>query len=454
MFRRIWPRKEPHHATTGNAELDTWFNELRESIDTQPHPTASSINKALLALETLRIAEQLKQEQAPISPRTPTADATGQPDRRSAISDQELTLPVPRIETSDCSDDAPPGGAEGCPAPENSSGRQRRAHKIVLSGVVIGTALAVVGTAAVVGPNALLGNGNDDTITQLAGTTTLRVGVLPVVDVAPFYRALDAGYFAEEGLTIEVAVTPSGPGAIDELVAGKLDVAFTSYPGILKAQSDKRADLKIIAPAYAARPGHLMLVAPPDGSIQRAEDVAGKRIAVTSRDSISDLGVMSELQTRGVDFSGIQWMPMAMPDMSIAMQEGKIDGAVLAEPYITLTDNSFHARPILDVGVGKTARMPMTGWGVLGTTGQTKPHAAEAFVRALDRGRRDVADRAVLDPILEKHLGIDALTAKEVNVADFTQSLDAAEIQRVADLMRTFNVIREPLDVRPMLLAA
>jgi NitT/TauT family transport system substrate-binding protein len=341
------------------------------------------------------------------------------------------------------------GGGASFPARLRCAGR--RTQSIVIASV----AAVLLGLVSIVlvqsSPGAAPAGGPAGD--SLLGRTKLKVGVLPVVDVAPFYRALDQGYFAQEGLDIEPITLQSGPAAVTELAAGGLDIGFATYPAVFQAQSEKRADLRIISPAYTALPGHLMLVAPPNGTIVRAEDVGGKRIAVTGTGSLSDLGAKSELSTRGVDLSTVKWVPMALPDMAAAMQRGEVDGAVLAEPYITMADAGFHARPVLDVAVGKTARIPVSGWATRSDLNRRDPTSFAGFVRALRHGVDDVADRGTLDPILVKYLKVDADIAKRVRIAEFTKTLVPTEIQRVADLMKEFGVIRQSLNVGPMLLA-
>ncbi|MFC5099891.1 ABC transporter substrate-binding protein [Kibdelosporangium philippinense] len=79
----------------------------------------------------------------------------------------------------------------------------------------------------------------------------LRVGLLPVVDVAPLYQAVEKGYFREQGLDVEPVVVASGPKAVESVISGEIDIAFTSYPGAFVAQSKGVANLKIVADAYA-----------------------------------------------------------------------------------------------------------------------------------------------------------------------------------------------------------
>ncbi|WP_051793427.1 ABC transporter substrate-binding protein [Kibdelosporangium aridum] len=281
----------------------------------------------------------------------------------------------------------------------------------------------------------------------------LKVGLLPVVDVAPLYQAVEKGYFKEQGLEVEPIVLASGPKAVESVISGEIDIAFTSYPGAFVAQSKGVANLKIVADAYAARPGHLALVATPNSTIKKPEDVAKKKIAVTSKGSISDLGVMSVLSAQNIAVDGIQWIPMTFPDMGPAMKAGNIDGAVVAEPWMTRTAKEYGAMSIVDVSSGPTADISMSGWAALDKLTSANPNTFAAFQRGLAKGVSDVKrDRTVLEPILITHVKIDQATAPLVTIADYPERADAIRLQRVADLMLEFKVIGERLDVSKMLL--
>jgi len=323
--------------------------------------------------------------------------------------------------------------------------------------VIITTALALV--LAVSGCSALGGSdksGSSPGPGQPGGAlekAKIKVGVLPVVDVAPFYRAVDNGYFKQEGLDVEVVLAASGPKAIESLIGGDLDIAVTSYPGAFAAQAKKAADIKIVADLYAAREGHGVLISAPGGTVRKPEDVPGKKIAVTSRGSISDLALMSVLQSKALDVSKIQWVQMPLPDMGPALQRHDIDGAVAVEPFVTMAEKSIGAMPIVDIASGATAELSMSGFASLAKWVKDKPNSLAAFQRGLAKGIRDVkTDRAgVLEPILVKYVKIDQGTASLVHISDYPESLDAVRLQRVADLMKQFDVIKDRLDVSQML---
>ncbi|WP_051793925.1 ABC transporter substrate-binding protein [Kibdelosporangium aridum] len=326
--------------------------------------------------------------------------------------------------------------------------RQSRKRLPIFCAITLALLLAFSGCGALDGS----GSSNSSTSGGLE-KPSIKVGVLPVVDMAPFYQAADSGYFTQEGLDVQVVTAPSGPSAIESLIGEDLDIAVSSYPGAFAAQAKKAADIKIVTDLYAARPGHGVLVAAPNGGISRPEDAAGKKIAVTSTGSISDLALMSVLQSRGVDVGTINWVPMPLPDMGPALQRGNVDAAVVIEPFVTLTQKSMGAVPIVDIASGPTAELPMSGFAALAKWVSANPKTVAAFQRGLAKGIADVKkDRSGrLDPILVKYVKIDTAIAPQVHIAEYPESLDAGRLQRVADLMKQFNVIQDRLDVSPML---
>jgi NitT/TauT family transport system substrate-binding protein len=436
VFRRLWSRWE-NRRTASTEPVGAWLTRLRDAAEAELPP--SGMDRRRRAELVLEVVEVMRRPDLTVVPALTTeTDQTPVPSRVRGKHRAETVRGRPRHRA---------GGRS--PAVAKFLCASRRTQSFIIAAVVVVLFAAVTATLVRlpedVSPSA--GAFSDSVI----GRPKLRVGVLPVVDVAPFYRALDAGYFTEEGVDVEAVTVQSGPDAVADL-GRTLDVAFSSYPAILQAQSDEKADLKIVSPAYTALPGHLELVVPPDGKIQKAEDVPGKRIAITGTGSISDLGVLSQLRSRNLDGSSISWIPMRMPDMPGAMRRGEVDGAVLAEPYLTITNNDLHSRPIVDVALGQPGGLPVSGWAARAEDCQQDRDAVDAFVRALRRGIDDMGTAAIREPLLVKYLRIDPVTARNVRIAEYTKDIKAGDVQRVADLMKEFNVIKRPLAVQPMLL--
>ncbi|KDN19195.1 ABC transporter substrate-binding protein [Amycolatopsis rifamycinica] len=325
-------------------------------------------------------------------------------------------------------------------------GRSRRKHRQQTTAVVLAVVMAL--SAVVGGFYWYRGSGQPAAPPPIA----VRVGVLPLVDVAAFYRSVDQAYFRSAGLDVQVVTVASGPEAVHGLQTGRIDIAFSSYPGMFMAQATHAADLKVIAPAYVAKPGHLMLVGAPNRSFTRPDQAAHKRIGVTSRGSISDLLAISEIRQAGGDPADIDWQTMDMRAMVPAMQRGELDGAVLAEPFVT-TAAGAGAVQLLDLGLDLNFAIPMSGWVAPASFAESRPEVISAFQLALGRGVSDVQNRDVREQIFQQYLGIDAGTAREVRVGSYPAYLDLGDLQRVADLMLSQRMLSTPFNVTTMLLS-
>ncbi|GLZ41504.1 ABC transporter substrate-binding protein [Actinokineospora sp. NBRC 105648] len=282
----------------------------------------------------------------------------------------------------------------------------------------------------------------------------IRVGVLPVVDVAPFYRAIEQGYFAAEGLQVEPVVMASGKASIDGLIGGDVDIAFASYPAPLLAQSKKIADFKIVADGLTAKPGHIVVVANKDSTFKKPGDAPGKKIAISGRNTMTDLAPMSVLKTQGVDYTQVQFVEMAFPEMITALEKNSVDGAVLVEPWVTTAMKKLGAVPVFDGASGPTLEMPMSGYVAIGGQGKlatSSPKTVAAFQRALAKAQAEATDRSKVEPMFVKYAKIDQQTAQLVTISTYSTSLEANRIQRVANLMEEFGVIKGHLDVASMI---
>jgi NitT/TauT family transport system substrate-binding protein len=336
--------------------------------------------------------------------------------------------------------------------------RSRRARVPVL-GLAAALAFTLSGCGLLGGEEDSGGNeGGDSSGGGALEQTDITVGVLPVVDVGPFYLALEKGYFEDEGLNVKAEVLASGPASIQGLESGALDIAFASYPAPIVAQGNGTNDFKIVAEALAAKPGHMALVSMPNSSLRTPQDAPGKKIAITAPNSFTDLAPMAVLESQNVNFRepAIQWVPMKFPDMIPAMQRGDVDGAVVVEPWVTTAQQLLGASVVMDAASGPTAEMPMSGYTALGGEegfATKAPNAVAAFQRALAKAQAEAqADRAVVEPLLVANKAATAEVAPLMTISTYSTTLDPERVQRVADLLLQFDVLKAPVDVKTMVL--
>ncbi|USX55640.1 ABC transporter substrate-binding protein [Lentzea sp. HUAS12] len=326
------------------------------------------------------------------------------------------------------------------------SGRRRIA--------VLLSAAAVLAAASGCGA---LGGGQPAATSQppAAEKIFIKVGVLPVVDVAPLHIAMRNGYFKEEGLEVETVVVQGGAAAIPGLVQGSLDITFGNWVSFMAAQSKETAKnvggIKLISDGYQAKPGMFLILVKGSGTIRSMTDLVGKTIAINTFNNISELTTKAVLEANNIDPKKITLKEMPMPDMEAAIERNVVDAGFMSEPFITRAQRNSGQIAILDAASGPTSAIPIAGYGTTGKFVQENPNTVAAFQRAMARGQQDASDRATVQELLPQYAGVDRDTAKLVNLGQFPTSLDATRLQRVATLMRTYGLLQTDLDVEPML---
>lgn len=337
--------------------------------------------------------------------------------------------------------------------PNGSTGRGLRTRL-----PLVATALTLVTTLSGCG---LLGGSDDESEPQSGGDgklekTNLTVSIMRPTDLAPFHLAMQEGFFEDEGLTIEYVDAPSGGESVNKLISGDADIAYSSYTPFFLSESNgtfkSKGGVKLVADASSAGPDSCVVVAMPNSKVKSIKDMAGATVAVTARQTISDLLVMSALKTNGIDHTSINWKAVPFPKTADVLKSGDVDAAFATEPFIQDTHKRAGAITLFDTAVGPTANIPTAGWASTGEFVDAHPNTVAAFQRAMQRGT-DLAlsDRSKVEPLLVEFSGVDEETAKLATLLTFQSKLDPARLQRVPDLMKEFGVINTDLDVNDMI---
>ncbi|HEX6342571.1 ABC transporter substrate-binding protein [Umezawaea sp.] len=285
----------------------------------------------------------------------------------------------------------------------------------------------------------------------------IKIGLLPIVDVASVHIAIEKGYFREEGIEVEPVIVQGGAAAIPALIAGDLDVTFGNWVSFFAAQAKdaaKSADgLKLIADGYQAKPGMFMILGKADSGIRSPRDLEGRTIALNTFNNIAELTAKATLEGNDVDLKSVTFKEMPMPDMEAAIESGAVDAGFMSEPFITRAQRNAGQIPYLDAASGPTDGIPIAGYGTTGAFARQNPNTVAAFQRAMLKGQRDAADHATVQALLVDYAKVDRDTATLVHFGEYPTSLDLSRLQRVSNLMRTYGLLQNDFDVKPMLVS-
>jgi NitT/TauT family transport system substrate-binding protein len=165
----------------------------------------------------------------------------------------------------------------------------------------------------------------------------IKASSIPVIDFGAFESARAKGFFNEEGLKIDTTPTVGGAVGIPALVAGNIQLAASNIVSIILAAANG-LDVQIVGAGDTtgdASPDLAGLVAAAANKLRTGRDLAGKKVAVNARNNILWLFSREWVARTGGNPDAIQFLEVPFPQMLDAIRAGRVDAAMLVEPFIS-----------------------------------------------------------------------------------------------------------------------
>ena len=306
-------------------------------------------------------------------------------------------------------------------------------------------AAAAMLTAAACGGDDEGGSGGSGG-SEAGGVTKVKVGVLPISNVAPLYVGIEQGFFRDEGLEVEPVPAQSGNEIVTAMVSGDLQFAFLGFVPMMAAVS-KDLPLKVIASSDAgaekAEDEWTVIMVGKDSPIRAVEDLAGKTIAVNALKGVGEVAVKAALEKRGVDPGSIELLEVPFPEMPAALEKERVDAIWAPEPFLTA---------VLNAG-GREIEAPLTTLGPLypnGTYSTTDKQIAEdeesvaAFTRAINKSMEYASENPeAARKTIPTFTQIPQEVADEIRLPLWPVPIDTAKVEELAGLTVKHGVIEE-----------
>jgi NitT/TauT family transport system substrate-binding protein len=289
--------------------------------------------------------------------------------------------------------------------------------------------------------------------------TTLNVAVVPAVDSAGFFVALHEGLFARQGLTIHYTPAVSSDEVINQLLTGQYDITGGNYVSYIQHYVDRHQPLEIIAEGSVMQQGTQAIYTMPGSKIKTLAGLKGHLLGINAPLNINYLLAASVLTENGIKLTQVRFpsAPIPFPTMAAALAAGKIDAAAMPEPFATAAEQQYGAVPLADLNQGATENFPIQGYVATKGWVQQNPGTLRAFLAALSAGQQ-IADssRGAVEQAMEALSGppngqIPPLVAAVMAVNIYPIAIDKVRIQRVADVMYQFGLLRTRFSVTPMI---
>ena len=299
---------------------------------------------------------------------------------------------------------------------------------------------------------------------------TVKVGSLLAVLDSPFFLALERGYFAEQGITVDVQQVDTIAKMIPLLGTGQLDVALdgASSAGFFNAIA-RGIVIKMVANQGIARVNgpdrtYYGIVAAKQltdsGAVRSPKDLKGRSVNVLAKGTLAQLQVATALQNDGISLKDVTEQERPFPDSLAGLKSGALAASFLVEPFITLAQQQGIATVLVPGEKIKPDR-EITDVFYSGAFAQ-KEQAATGFITAYLKGVRDYdraffgsGDRAAVVQVLIKHLAVKDAALYDrmgmayidpdgkINVADVKAQqqwyVDQGQVQQAIDVDKTVD---------------
>jgi NitT/TauT family transport system substrate-binding protein len=258
----------------------------------------------------------------------------------------------------------------------------------------------------------------------------VRYGVQPGSVYAGAFIARDLGYFAEEGLDVDLIPFSSASEIIPALATGQLEAGgISTNPAMWNAVA-RGVQLKAVLDIYQFIPGRptIAVVARKpvydSGQVRRLEDLRGQNVAVTPPGAGTLIGCAlgNGLKRVGMTLDDVNIQPLPITETLTAMMNGAMDVASMGDPGLTL---ALRQETVVKL-IGMDEMFPYLTLGLAGfTPGFYEQRAVgKRFVKAYLRahrtyndavaGRSGEADKATLDAIIARFTGIDVNAVRDI----------------------------------------
>jgi len=279
-----------------------------------------------------------------------------------------------------------------------------------------------------------------------AETTTLRVGVIPIADVAPLYLGIEKGFFREQKLTINPKLAEGGAAITPAVLSGDFQIGFSNTVSLLIAAS-RNLPVQIISQGVLGGKDEseawAELLVLKNGGIDDPKDLEGKTIAVNTLKNVCEVTIKASLSKKDVDVNSLKFVEVPFPDMNAALEAERVDGACVVEPFVSQGE-AGEAKGIDPFYVGTAPDLTVATYFTSRQYAEQNTGVVDRFVTAMNKS----LDYAQSHPdetraILTTYTEIPESAAENIKLPQWRSDLNRPTIELMSRLSRQYGLIEE-----------
>ena len=307
-------------------------------------------------------------------------------------------------------------------------------------------------------------------VSSAAAQEKLRVGALRLTSSAPIFIAVEKGYFADEGLNVELKFMRSAQPVAMALASGDVDVGATGLTAGLYNAAANGLKVSIVADKGRVWPGYRLvgLMVSNDAwekGVRTLADLKGNRVGITQIGSTFHYMLGNILTQNGMDLKDVKPTPLGgVKNMMDAVAANRIETAFMVQPFCTVMEKKQVGHVML--WAGDEMRYQIAAIFFSKKLAENEALSLK-FLRAYIRACRFYYDNCLTkkDGLLVKGAGFDevigyiakytsrkpSLIALGLNYNDRDGKLFAGDIQRQIDWYHNHKMVGKRLDAQQII---
>ena len=287
-----------------------------------------------------------------------------------------------------------------------------------------------------------------------AKPVTLKIGLIPIADVAPVFLGQKKGFFKEQKITLDPQFAAGGAAITPAVISGDFDIGFSNTVSLLIAGS-KGLPVQIISQGVLGDPDDSKvwedLLVRKDGPIKQPKDLEGKTIAANTLNNICEVTINASLAKKGVDVSKLKYTEIPFPEMVGALQKKRVDAACVVEPFVSqgkaagmvgIDPFYFNTAPNLTVATYFASKEYIA----------KNKAVVDRFVTAMKKSLEYAqAHPDEVRGVLTEYTEIPAAAAQKINLPSWKSELTTDTIEQLSKLSKQYGLIEKEPDLSQLI---
>ena len=202
---------------------------------------------------------------------------------------------------------------------------------------------------------------------------------------APQYVALEKGYFKDEGLDIELLLTPGADKVTSAVLSGDVDIGFCGSEASIYVYNSGNKDYIVSFAGLTKRDGAFLVSRKKEKNF-KLEDLKGKYVIGGRKGGMPEMTFEYTLKENGIDINDLTIdTSVDFASMGGTFISGVGDYVTLFEPSATQVENEGYGYVVAYIGE-YGGSVPYTAYNAKKSYIKNNPETIQKFTNAINKG--------------------------------------------------------------------